>query len=265
MIKRILMILGLALAGVSAHADDAAPLRQLLSPTDANKWQAVGLLIMDGHATCTGTLIAPNQVLTAAHCMFLNDTKKRYDTSAIKFLPGWRLGRATSYRTARRVVIHKDYRNMEYDGRTRRDLVATDLAIIELDRSISKDVVKPFAVHDQPKVGAELTVVSYGKGRNDAPSIEEGCHVMGKDDRVLQATCSVDFGASGAPIFVMDNGVPKIASVVSAKGETNFGQPLSFGVALGEPLDQLRSQLKFDRSVFQGKKAGKSLSEQLGR
>ena len=252
-----------ALSVLPAKAQETN-LRQLLSPNDARAWQAVGLLQLGGRATCTGTLIAANQVLTAAHCLFDKDTKKQYSPDQIQFLTGWRLGRAASYRTARRVVIHRDYRDIGYDGRSRRDLVASDLAIVELDRPVDANIAKPFQVHSQPRTGDSLTVVSYAKGRNEAPSLEEGCKVLGRDTRVLMATCSVDFGSSGAPIFSIIDGTPKISSVISAKGESK-GVSVAFGVALGEPLQDLHDQLEFDKSVFQGKRIGGSIAEQLGR
>jgi acyl CoA:acetate/3-ketoacid CoA transferase alpha subunit len=59
---------------------------------------------------------------------------------------------------------------------------------------------------------------------------------------VLVLSCSVDFGSSGAPIFTVRNGAPRIVSVVSAKAEMT-GQPVALGTALGAPLAALRAQL----------------------
>jgi V8-like Glu-specific endopeptidase len=107
-------------------------------------------------------------------------------------------------------------------------------------------------------------VVSYAEDRSEAPSIEEPCQVISYDPRALILTCNVDHGASGSPIFVIDDGKAKIASVVSAKAVVD-GKKVALGASLGEPLEELMAQLRANRGVFQGKKPnGKSLSEQLG-
>jgi cation:H+ antiporter len=54
----------------------------------------------------------------------------------------------------------------------------------------------------------------------------------------LVLSCKVNFGASGSPIFIIENGVPKIASVVSAKAEWKDRD-----VALGTSLPELSATL----------------------
>jgi len=98
--------------------------------------------------------------------------------------------------------------------------------------------------------GQQVQVVSYAKDREDAPSMEESCRVLGKNPSVLVLSCHVNFGASGAPIFVMQNGVPRIASVVSAKAEWN-NQKVALGASLGLPLEELIAELNASAGSFQ--------------
>jgi len=51
--------------------------------------------------------------------------------------------------------------------------------------------------------------------------LQEVCHVLERAAGVVVLSCNVDFGASGAPIFVVGPAGPSIVSVVSAKAETD--------------------------------------------
>ncbi len=241
---------------------EQSPLRKLLSADEAKAWQAVGRINMKGAGFCTGALIAPDLVLTAAHCMYHPKTGALLKPSAIEFLAGWRSGRAAAHRNARRIVIHENY----IAGRdVKINKVSTDIAIIELEHPITTNAVKAFERHDALKKGDIVKVVSYAQDRSEVPSIEEPCEVMRRDPRALVLTCNVDYGASGSPIFIIDEGTPKIASVVSAKAVVD-GKKVALGASLGVQLDDLMAQLRTNRGVFQGKRPnGKSIGEQLGK
>ncbi|EAQ24374.1 trypsin-like serine peptidase [Roseovarius sp. 217] len=245
MLRLIITLLSACIAGASMAQDSR--LQRLDVGDEARQWEAVGRLELGGRGFCTGALVAPDLVLTAAHCLFDKETGARLDPARIEFMAGWRNGRAAAYRSVRRAVTHPDYAPATD---VTADRVRNDVALLELYHPINNTRVTPFETDERPRKGQKIGVVSYARDRSEAPSLQNICEVLARQDGVLVMSCDVDFGSSGAPIFSFEGGVPRIVSVVSAMAEVE-GRKVSLGTQLTDPLRVLRATLDEGGGVFQ--------------
>lgn len=237
----------LALAGMAQAQDEG--LLKLETADDSRGWDAVGKLVLGKHGFCTGALIGPQLVLTAAHCLYDKTTGVQMHPDEIEFQAGFRNGRAVAYRSVSRAVAHPDYR---FTGSEKLDRVTDDIALLELSQPIRLPSLEPFATGATPVEGDPVGVVSYAQYREEAPSIQEACEVLAGRSDALILTCNVDFGSSGAPVFTITDGVAQVVSVISAKAEVD-GRKVALAVPVSGPLAVLQAALEDSKAGSAGR------------
>lgn len=232
------------LGGVPQGAEaQTTKLRKLATQNDALAWQSVGRLDMAGKGSCTGTLIAPDLVLTAAHCVYNKSNGALLAPDSITFLAGLTDGKAAATRKVAQVEAHSGY-NAKVGYNTAN--IRYDIALVRLAKSIPTSELDPFAVHSGIMPQGPVSVVSYGRGRQDALSRQNQCEVLGRHDGLIAMDCDVTFGSSGAPVFTHLNGRGQIASVISGGG-TFGGKEVAFGMALPALVADLKRQMRANK------------------
>ena len=203
-------------------------------------WEAVGKLTLADRAMCTGALIAPDMVLTAAHCLYDPYTGREIKPRKIRFQAGLTGGNAKATRAISKSIIHPGYRH----NRGGANDASVDIAVLKLKKPINPSVIQPFSTDARPDTGDELGVISYTHIRTESPLWQHPCDVLARKGDVLVMNCEVDFGASGAPVFAVQGGSrPRLVSVISSKAAMG-SRPVSVGTIVDRALQVVLKQAR---------------------
>jgi protease YdgD len=202
-------------------------------------WDAIGQVNVSGFKDaekCTGTLIAPNVVLTAAHCVTSPSEKRPFPAGNIHFLAGVRGSENKGHSTAKCVnfldgytyIPASEFYASRVAGKLHLSSFAKDVVVLVLNERIAVDPA-PLAKGVMPWPGLKLVHAAYGADRRFALSGHFGCQLLGLERPFWMNDCDTRPGSSGGPVFVTHDDKLKLAAVMVAgvPGRVNAALPIS--------------------------------------
>ena len=220
---------------MNAVAQESTGLLGLSSPDYLRGWEAVGRVELGVFDYCTGVLIAPDLVLTAAHCVYDGNHQLR-PANTIRFRAGLTNGKSVADRNVRRVVTLEEF---DPAAAFSVDSIRYDVALLELHDPIPDTLIPPFVIHQRPDHGDRVSVASYGRGRDAVLSLQRNCSVLGEARFLIAFDCDVTFGSSGAPVFIHEGPRRRVLTLISGGGTT-----AAYGMRLLPLVHQLKIELR---------------------
>lgn len=221
------LLCGALLAGCAARPPEPTALPPMPG------WQAaIGRVEVKGsHQDCTGVLIRPDVVLTAAHCLHPKGIMVSADQ--VLFVSS---SAAVATSSGRALLVQG---GEVPQGQIGRDLIPFDWAAIRVEpvRSVLPIPIAPMTLEqamNEIARGAKFYSAGYGQGAKDRLRPHERCSLLPAESAELAtvyftSSCVVRLGDSGGPVALVNGNKPRlIGLIVGFDPRPDIGAPVGF-------------------------------------